>query len=103
MESPSTPEYGYYSDRSPNYHYSFNPSHTTGSPPNVAQYVGQISPGRADCEVEPSSNGTTVEIKVINPDKTSDKQFTLRNVDCKSMDLNKNQLGQNLVLTFDVG
>ena len=120
MEFPSTPEYGYYSDRSPNYHYSFNPSHATyhaGSLPNVAQYVsvgGQISPRREDCEAGPSGNGTTVEIKVINPDKRSEnKLFTLRNVDCDKlgspMDINKiiyDQLGQNLVskgLTFDVG
>lgn len=61
-----------------------------------------------------SSNGITVEIKVINPDKRSEiKLFTLRNVDCDKlgspMDVNKfifDQLGQNLVskdLTFDVG
>ena len=121
MEYPSTPEYSYYSDRSPNYHYAFNPSHATyhagNTLPNVVQYVsvgGQISPGRADREVRPSNNGITVEIKVINPDKRSEnKLFMLRNVDCDKlgspMDLNMiifDQLGQNLVprdLTFDVG
>lgn len=86
-------------------------------PTNVAQYVSvgsQISPGRADGEVGPSNNGTTVEIKVINPNKRSkNKLFTLRNVDCDKLgfprDLNKTifyQLGQNLIsndLTFDVG
>ena len=121
MEFPSTPEYPGYYDRSPNYHYTFNPNHTTyhasNTLPSVAQYVsvgGQISPGRADHGAGPSSNGITVEIKVINPDKRSENRlFTLRNVDCDKLsspiDLNKiifDQLGQNLVskdLTFDIG
>ena len=124
MEFPSTSEYPGYYDRSPNhYHYSFNPTTTyrAGNTrvPNVAQYVNVgsgISPVRAGhgAGPGPSSNGTTVEIKVINPDKRSESRlFTLRNVDCDKlgspMDLNKtifDQLGQNLVskdLAFDVG
>ena len=60
MEFPSTPEYPGYYDRSPNYHYAFNPNHTTyhasNTLPSVAQYVsvrGQISPGVTDYLVSP--------------------------------------------------
>ena len=74
-----------------------------------------ISPVRADhgAGPGPSSNETTVEIKVINPDKSSESHLiTLTNVDCDKlgspMDLKTifDQLGQNLVskhLAFDVG
>ena len=123
MDFSSALDYGYY-NRSPNYrcNYAFNPSQATyhgNALPSVAQYVnvgGQISPGRPPDhhEAGPSNNGTTVEIKVINPDKRSEiRLFKLRNVDCDKLsspvDLNKvifDQLGQNLVskdLAFDVG
>ena len=116
------PDYRY----SPNYHcmYTFNPGTNPAyaATPTLSQYVsvsGQISPRRTNLEETPTdhrlyTDGSTVEMKVINPDKRSDiRLYMLRNVDCDELsspaDINRivfEQLGQNIVskdLTFDVG
>ena len=115
------PDYRY----SSNYHctYIFNPGANPAyaATPTLSQYVsvsGQISPRRTNLEETPAdhrlhTDGSTVEIKLINPDKSDIRLYILRNVDCDELsspaDINRivfEQLGQNIVskdLTFDVG
>ena len=72
------PDYRYY-DRSPNYHctYSFNPGSTPtcvnhAAAPTLSQYVSVSGPGRANHASRETTDGATVDVKVINPDKKSD-------------------------------